>query len=251
MAAASNVRLKLLINTMDHKVLFAEAGKDFVDFLFYLLSLPVGAVVKLVKKNNMVGSLGELYQSIEALSETYIQPNQTKNSILNPKSPACSPSIPLLELSDNEFKPRKFYTCSNYYTASAPSFSFNNVPTGATYTRHLYVSDVPNVPCPSCKVCMNTEMSYVLPEAASKAAEVAEGGFVKGVVSYMVTDNLEVTPMSTISCITLLNKFKIKDLGSLEERIVDFAVDEGLKLLKASMECKTVLTSVFLGNMEA
>ncbi|KAJ4723929.1 DUF674 family protein, partial [Melia azedarach] len=58
------------------------------------------------------------------------------------------------------------------------------------------------------------------------AATVSGGGFVKGVVSYMVKDSLEATPMSTISCITLLNKFNVKDLGSVKERVVDFSLDE-------------------------
>ncbi|KDO39216.1 hypothetical protein CISIN_1g041637mg [Citrus sinensis] len=70
-------------------------------------------------------------------------------------------------------------------------------------------------------------------------------------VSYMVMDNLEVTPMSTLSCITWLNKFIVGDFGSLKEKVVNFGLDEGLKLLKASMECKNALTSVFLGNMGA
>ncbi|CAN1131036.1 hypothetical protein LINPERPRIM_LOCUS13546 [Linum perenne] len=74
-----------------------------------------------------------------------------------------------------------------------------------------------------------------------------EGGFVKGVVTYMVMDNLEVKPMSTISSITLLNKFNIQQVGALEEKVVELGMDEGLNLLKASLECKSVLTSVFLG----
>ncbi|KAJ4723919.1 DUF674 family protein [Melia azedarach] len=193
------------------------------------------AASKLLKEDedSMAGSLGELYQSIEALSETYIQPNQTKSSVLNPKSPICSSGIPLLQQSDTESKPRTFYTC-----------------TSCRHSGNRYVSDVPYVSCPSCDRRMDSEMSYVSPGNASTVADVSVGGFVKGVVSYMVKDNLEVTPMSTISCITLLSKFNVKDLGSVEERVVDFGVDEVLKLLKASMGCKNVLTSVFLGNVE-
>ncbi|CAN1269331.1 hypothetical protein LINPERPRIM_LOCUS13546 [Linum perenne] len=63
----------------------------------------------------------------------------------------------------------------------------------------------------------------------------------------MVMDNLEVKPMSTISSITLLNKFNIQQVGALEEKVVELGMDEGLNLLKASLECKSVLTSVFLG----
>jgi len=71
---------------------------------------------------------------------------------------------------------------------------------------------------------------------------------VKGVVTYMVMDDLVVTPMSTISSITMLNKFNVKDVGALEERVVQMGMPQGLKLLKTSLQSKTVLTSVFLGN---
>ncbi|XVE69081.1 hypothetical protein DITRI_Ditri09bG0121500 [Diplodiscus trichospermus] len=57
----------------------------------------------------------------------------------------------------------------------------------------------------------------------------------------MIMDDLVVRPMSTISCITLLNKFNIKDVGVLEEKVVDVGTDES----------KTVLTDVFLGKKAA
>ncbi|KAJ4723920.1 DUF674 family protein [Melia azedarach] len=202
MEADSKVSLKLLVNTTNQTVLFAEAGKDFVDFLFYILSLPVGAVVKVLEKDNM-GSLRELYHGFEALSETYIQPNKTKSSVLNPEPP-IRPKISLLPFSNDESKSRQFFS---FGSASGP------------------------------------------PGFASWATDVSEGGFVKGTVNYMVMDNLHVEPITSVICwITLFNKFKVKGLSSLEERVVDFGVDEGLKLLKASMDCKNVLTSIFLGN---
>ncbi|KAL5786629.1 hypothetical protein ACOSQ2_009021 [Xanthoceras sorbifolium] len=49
-AASSQVKLKLLIDSSNQKVLFAEAGKNFVDSLFNLLSLPVATVVSILKK---------------------------------------------------------------------------------------------------------------------------------------------------------------------------------------------------------
>ncbi|KAH9768971.1 hypothetical protein KPL71_011818 [Citrus sinensis] len=231
----SKTTLKLLINKTERKVLFAEADKDFVDFLFYVLSLPVGTIINLLKNKNTGWCLGDLYRSIESLSETYIQSNESKNSVLNPKSPLCPNEIPLLSL-DNSHEPNavlKFFSCpnSNHYSSS-----------------HLYVADAPSRSCPGCDATMNHELTFVPPECTTAAD--AERGFVKGVVTYMVMDNLEVTPMSTISCITLPIKFKVMDLSALEEQVVDFGIDEGLKLLKASMECKNVLTSVFLGNME-
>ncbi|KAB2596070.1 hypothetical protein D8674_031520 [Pyrus ussuriensis x Pyrus communis] len=133
-----NVGLKLLVDTKGHKVLFAEATKEVVDFLFTLLSLPVATVIRLLSKNDMVGCLGQLCESVENLTTTLS----------------------------------------------------------------------------------------------------GEGGYVKGVVTYMIMDNLEVKPMSTISSISVLNRFNIKEVGVLEEKV----------LLKASLESNTVLTNVFLGK---
>lgn len=42
----------------------------------------------------------------------------------------------------------------------------------------------------------------------------------KGVVTYMIMDDLSVQPMSTISSISILNKFNVQDVGRLEEREV-------------------------------
>ncbi|TQE14224.1 hypothetical protein C1H46_000143 [Malus baccata] len=74
--------LKLLIDKKRQKVLFADAAKDFVDFLFTLLSLlslPVGTIIRLLFKDAMVSSLGKLYQSIETLNDEYLQPNMEKD----------------------------------------------------------------------------------------------------------------------------------------------------------------------------
>ncbi|KAL3620099.1 hypothetical protein CASFOL_035011 [Castilleja foliolosa] len=86
MTSKSKVSLKLLIDTKGKRVLFAEAGKEFVDFLIHILSLPVGTVINLLKKQELDGSLAHLYESIENLSDSYLQPNQTKDNLLKPVS---------------------------------------------------------------------------------------------------------------------------------------------------------------------
>ena len=68
--ASTTVSLKLLVDSTSERVLFAEAGKDFVDFLFNILSLPVGTVIGLLTKQDMVGCLVNLYESLENLSDT-------------------------------------------------------------------------------------------------------------------------------------------------------------------------------------
>ena len=51
-------------------------------------------------------------------------------------------------------------------------------------------------------------------------------GFVQGVVTYTVMDDLKVAPMSTISGITLLNTFGVTDIGTLLEKTVQLGYDE-------------------------
>ncbi|KAK6144337.1 hypothetical protein DH2020_021157 [Rehmannia glutinosa] len=225
--AKSSVSLKLLIDKQAKRVLFAEAGKECVDFYFtYSLCRWLSSLLCLEKKKQeMVGSLSNLYQSIENLHDSYIQPNQTKHTLLKPVS-SVSGSVPLLAINDAPATERKYYRCTcNHFG--------------------IYVSDDNNANCPNCKNKMTINMYYVAPPAVCSSSE---GGFVKGVVTYMVMNDLAVMSLSTISSITLLNKFNVKDLDALEEKVVTFGKDEAVKLLKASLETKNVLTHVFLNG---
>jgi hypothetical protein len=80
-----NVQLKLLINEECNKVLFAEAGKDFVDILCSFLTLPLGTIARLVQKDsNMgqvtVGCLNSLYQSVADLDNGFLRTDSIKKN---------------------------------------------------------------------------------------------------------------------------------------------------------------------------
>jgi len=47
--AATKVSLKLFIDKKRQRVLYAEADKDFVDFLFSIFTLPLGVVTRLLQ----------------------------------------------------------------------------------------------------------------------------------------------------------------------------------------------------------
>nr|XP_004307490.2 PREDICTED: uncharacterized protein LOC101305304 [Fragaria vesca subsp. vesca] len=227
--SSTSVSLKLLVDTKNRRVLFAEASKEVVDFLFTLLSLPISTIIRLLTKNGMVGCLGKLYESVEELNDAYLQPNLNKDSLLKPQSTVAGANI--LHLTYNDSTAKKFYVCD--------------------YCNR-YISNRSGVMCQNGNcICYNrsitTEVTYVAPPEAAGVAS-SEEGYVKGVATYMIMDNLEVKPMSTISSITVLNKFNIRDVGALEEKVVSLGMEEGLKLLKASLECNAVLTNVFLGS---
>ncbi|TXG49704.1 hypothetical protein EZV62_025579 [Acer yangbiense] len=229
--ASSKTKLRLIVDTKAGKVLFAEAGKDFIDFLIYLLSLPIATAVRILKEKNLnpvASSLSHIYESLEKLPESFLQSNQDKTSLLNPRAPVYATGIPLM-LSDYDFKARKSYKCSRCYD---------------------YMAEVPNLNCSSCKGKVSTEMSYVPPSPANYSLGPVEGGFLKGLATYIVMDNLEFMPMSTKMFVSLLKKSAVKDLDSLGEIEVDLGVEEGLELLKLSMsmESKTILTSFYFGD---
>ncbi|KAL0436945.1 UNVERIFIED_CONTAM: hypothetical protein Sradi_0402400 [Sesamum radiatum] len=221
--AESAVSLKLLIDTQAKRVLFAEVGKDCVEFLFHIMLLPMATIISLLRETGMVGSLTNLYGSIENLNASHIQPNQSKDTLLKPAVPSPGSSVPLLLLDDTATE-KKFYRCGQH----------------CTYT----ITDDPRAVCPNCRRAMTTNVVYVAPPPVQETGD--EGGFVKGVVTYMVMDNMEVKPMSTISSITLLNKFNVKEVGLLEEKVVNLGMDEAVRLLKTSLQSEKVMTEVFL-----
>ncbi|KAL4621263.1 hypothetical protein ACB092_06G215400 [Castanea dentata] len=231
-----------MATTKSHQVLFAEAGKEFVDFLITILALPVGTVIRLLKKQGMVGCLQNIYESIENLSDTYLQPDQNKDSLLKPKVYFSGGIVPLqlpLPNVESSSKSRIFYSCSNssnYYIYEDYDEDYNeDYEEGYSTNCILYVSADSSAICPSCPNYISRELNFGNPPSSNNPGSSSEEGYVKGVVTYMVMDNLVVNPMSTISSITLLNNFNVKEVGDLEEKVVDLGMDEGVKLLKASL----------------
>ncbi|GKE73143.1 hypothetical protein Tco_1535184, partial [Tanacetum coccineum] len=191
--ATPKMSLKLLCDKKGQRVLFAEAPKEFVDFIFHIFSLPLGTLIEFIGSEQMVGCLGKLKDSIESFHGTYLQPGVKKDNIFNPKTP----------FNGNTF-------LLSYDAASVDK---------AGSSKGIY-SDY-----------MNVAMTRIQPKDVEVEAAAIEkinkgGGYVKEVVTYMVMHDLVVKPMSTISSITLINKFGVKDLSQLEEKMVTFGKEE-------------------------
>ncbi|XP_043695319.1 uncharacterized protein LOC122645957 isoform X2 [Telopea speciosissima] len=63
---------------------------------------------------------------------------------------------------------------------------------------------------------------------------------------FMITDDLQVNPISPATIVKLLRKLGIKDMNSLQETTLSIGSKEILNLLKGSLLSKTPLTDVFL-----
>ncbi|KAF3969298.1 hypothetical protein ACB098_06G166500 [Castanea mollissima] len=233
MAAANKVSLKLMIDTESCRVLYAEAGKEFVDFLLNILTLPIGTFIPLLNRE-MVGGLGNIYESIENLSTTYLQPNLNKDTLLKYEVHISGGTRVPLELPNvtTSTTSRKLYGC--------------------TSTRCNTVSHLNSLVRCWCGPYLY-ELTYRGPSRPKDPyftnETESEGGYVEEAVTYMVMDDLAVKPFSTDSIITLLDKLNVKEIGTLLEKVVDLGVDEVVKLLKASLLTKSVLTDVFLPSL--
>ncbi|KAJ4786034.1 hypothetical protein LUZ62_037280 [Rhynchospora pubera] len=162
----------------------------------------------------MQGSIGNLYQSVQNIDSVYLLPNKEKSSLLEPKIYLSGSPINLLLEGDNSSLQPKIYVCQN--GCSTASMEKNAI-------------------CSTCKYQFNWEKTLVFPskETVKTGTSTGEstGGFVQGVVTY----------------ITLINKFGINNSKvELSEKAVHFGMNEGLELLKASLQSKKVLTDVFL-----
>ncbi|CAL2258843.1 unnamed protein product [Prunus armeniaca] len=109
----------------------------------------------------MVGSLGKLYESVENISYTYLQPNLKKDTLLKPRAAVAGSSILLLLTNEVDSNAKQFYICTNC-------------------VRRIF--DVSGTVCPNYRYAMSTQVAYVCPQASSTVvATSGEGGYVKGV----------------------------------------------------------------------
>jgi hypothetical protein len=83
-----------------------------------------------------------------------------------------------------------------------------------------YITDAYSKACPTCGNQMAAAAQY-LPPAGQQI--MATTGFVQGVVTYTVMDNLTVTPISSFA---LLNAFAVTDLAALQEKTMQLGYNE-------------------------
>ena len=202
------VRFKLVIDKKRKKILYAEADKTFFDVIFAILRLPVEEVVKLLSTGQdspMVGSLGSLYRSLEALNITYYNQNQLKADL---PTPITQSQILRLLQNDPSKGPKTYYACSNN---SYCRYSFS-----ATY----------NIECPKCHCKMVSPASYV---CEPNEARPIVGDFLKGgTVTYIVMDDLTVKPLpsSTLSICTMFYGLNLENVRQLGVEVIDMDMND-------------------------
>ncbi|KAJ9551065.1 hypothetical protein OSB04_015110, partial [Centaurea solstitialis] len=213
---SKTIKLKLTLQKSTSKFLFAEAGEDFVDFLFGFLEIPLGTLIgESMKDNTSLESLENLFDSISNMryKEGCARWYYVKPMLIEPEL------VWKCVFENQIFPPRnsEIFTDITYYPPVL----------GDTTIRSENVSD------------------YSSYKRTFKDPRV-EGNFVKAGTKFMVTDDLTVTPLSTISAIAIMNKAKVP-LKDLEHHVVTIGIEEGLNILNASLKSRSTLTDVLLG----
>ncbi|KAF6161009.1 hypothetical protein GIB67_007650 [Kingdonia uniflora] len=66
------------------EILYTEGGEDFVDFLFSLLTFPLGSVVKLLNRTPSLGCISNMYKTVEGATLTKHVRADEKAALLSP-----------------------------------------------------------------------------------------------------------------------------------------------------------------------
>ncbi|XP_007205138.2 uncharacterized protein LOC18774026 [Prunus persica] len=202
------ISIKLIVSKSRKMVCYAEAGEEFVNLLFSFLTLPLGFIVKQMQDNSMKGCIDQLYKSVQDLDEQCLKSNNHKKMLVSPK---------LL-----------------------PGFGYKNHPLGIEEASYRLAVDTTLIH--SNKQVKSVE--FIDPKSHRNKDDNALG-FLKGPAMFMITDSLNVSPISAILGLSILCELNVP-VTDIEVQVAQVGKKEALCLLVASFVCDSALTSVFL-----
>ncbi|KAJ9551066.1 hypothetical protein OSB04_015111 [Centaurea solstitialis] len=205
----------LTCNEEDRSLKTMTSREDFVDFLFGFLEIPLGTVfVESMDDKTYLESLENLYDSIYGMSfERCIKWEYVKPMLTEPQ-------LVWKYVSENQISPLHISEVSS-------QINYQSTVLGGTMFRSSNVSD-----------CSKYNLTFKDPRV--------EGKFLKKATKFMITDDLSVTPFSTISAIAIMKESKVP-LKDVEHHVVTVGIEEGLKIFSASLKSRSTLSDVLLG----
>ncbi|KAJ9551068.1 hypothetical protein OSB04_015113 [Centaurea solstitialis] len=233
MAANENkISLKLMVHKAKRQVAFAEADYTFLDTLFSIMTFPMSTIVRLLDKcpdQNLqaLGSLKNLYKSLEELPECYFSNEESKFMMLNPRTSAYD-HCRELKLNIDDTEPTKYFICER----------------GCTEFRSAYFSTSIFPICPYCLKIMNREVKYDDSNDLLKIRSHRDDldVFVPSLTTFIVTDDLNVMPNTLDFSIPLACDLGFTDSSQLEEMTFDIGREQMVILVKAALLFKNPLS---------
>nr|KYP66512.1 hypothetical protein KK1_012808 [Cajanus cajan] len=226
MAESEQVSLRLLVNKETDKVIFAEAGKDFVDILFSFLTMPLGTIARLVDKISDLGPirfgcLSSLLECVEKLDPGCVGTETCKQMLMRPTNFAEDYCRDLKINIDEDMEPLRYFLC-----------------TKLPYCSHYMLSNFENQRCK----CGNPM------DRAIAARRNALNGFVNVGSTFIITDDLVVIPNTMDTDLGFLQKCGVENLSSVRTMTVNVTRTKVLDMLECSLLSKSALTDLFLSK---
>ena len=194
--------LKAVVQKSTQKIILALVAEDFIDFLLSFLTFPLGGVLHTFDGCSSLPSFDNLYKSMmnDSKKGKYFRSQAVKDILSNPQ---CSPQyghicqiLPIEEA--------KWPKC---YCATISSYSVLGLYTGFLTEKTDQSSGYKYSP-----------VSFVDPRSPTS-------GYAKGPSMYMVTDDLVVTPMSTVSAASILKRSKVPP-SDMEQKVFKIGAKE-------------------------
>ncbi|KAF7825588.1 DUF674 family protein [Senna tora] len=169
-----HIPLRLMVDKERNRVLFAEAGKEFVDVLFSFMTLPLGTITRLVSEDSNLkavrfGCISSLYESVGNLDHKYFCTNTCKDMLLHPRNP-MEVHCQNLELNIDDTEPTKYFICPNFECRKKES---------------VLLSTFRNQKC-NCGSYLSSEITL------SGEVTVTCEGFVQETTTFVILDDLSV-----------------------------------------------------------
>ncbi|KAL8239762.1 hypothetical protein R6Q59_016329 [Mikania micrantha] len=228
----AKICVKVFIDKVKKRVLYAEADHTFVDILFSFMTLPLGTIVRLLgklddKSFEALGSLNNLYQSLEHFPDHYFAIKEHKRMLLNPTSVAYD-YCRNLKLKIDDTVSIEHYVCDYSKCSHVGKLLSCNIPFGkASISRY-------------CGVCGQ--------QMGMKYDCVGAGVFVSDTATFIITDDLRVEPYTSASCIRLLAYLGITDTNHVEERNIEMSSDQILHFFKMALVIDCPFTYLVFSN---
>ncbi|KAF7845418.1 uncharacterized protein G2W53_002323 [Senna tora] len=199
--------LRITLSKSKNKILFAEAEADYFDFLFSFLTTPLGSILNLLDGKISLGSTQNLYESVKTLSSSSLGTPILLDLQVAPQYGCTKQPLKL----------REGETCTYWY--------------GTHVIRG--------------NKCYENKNGKIFDPRSGDGRRENAVGFVRRPSVFVVTDDLHVTPFTSASSISFLEKLNVP-LDDLEEHVVKIEYSEALNLLGASLTSKAALTNGLL-----
>ncbi|CAE6085398.1 unnamed protein product [Arabidopsis arenosa] len=232
----SVINLKLLIDEEKNKVVFAEAGRDFVDILFSFSTLPMGTIVRLLEMHQKsqavaVGCFNNIYGSVVSMGMKHFSTEACKQMLLYPGS-LNQEKCQKIKLKIDDSEATKCFMCPMFVRSGQCSKGYSNFNTSRC----------------SCGNLMDAVIQFQGEGGRGSVGKGVEGGvFVRsGHTSFIITDDLKVEVNSVGSTLNVLKDLGYADCDKLVEMILEVNLQEVATLLVCLFTSDTPLSDTFL-----